>query len=169
MQCLDRMKEATIDFGIAQIEAGADALTLPDHATGDLVSGEYYERFLKDLHIEFAERLEAPLILHICGRTIDRMEYIAQTGMAAFHYDSKNEPDESMSVVKERISLVGNINNPETLFSKGPEAVRSEVVKNLDAGIHLVGPECAIPLQTAIENLKEIPKAVRDWHGEHKN
>ena len=169
MQCLDRMKEATIDFGIAQIEAGADALTLPDHATGDLVSGEYYERFLKDLHIEFAERLEAPLILHICGRTIDRMEYIAQTGMAAFHYDSKNEPDESMSVVKERISLVGNINNPETLFSKGPEAVRSEVVKNLDAGIQLVGPECAIPLQTAIENLKEIPKAVRDWHGEHKN
>ena len=36
---LDRLKEATIAFGVAQIEAGADALTLPDHATGDLVSG----------------------------------------------------------------------------------------------------------------------------------
>ena len=47
---LDRLKEATIDFGVAQIEAGADALTLPDHATGDLVSGEYYERYLRDLH-----------------------------------------------------------------------------------------------------------------------
>ena len=33
--CLDRMKEITIEFGQAQIEAGADALTLPDHATGD--------------------------------------------------------------------------------------------------------------------------------------
>lgn len=164
MQCLDRMKKATIDFGIAQIEAGADALTLPDHATGDLVSGEYYERFLKDLHIEFAEQLDIPLILHICGRTVDRMDYIAQTGMAAFHYDSKNKPAESMDVVKNRISLVGNINNPETLFSKGPEAVRAEVEENLDAGIHLVGPECAIPLQTSIENLKEIPSAVKDWH-----
>jgi hypothetical protein len=30
-----------------------------------------------------------------------------------------------------------------------------------------VGPECAIPLQTAIENLKEIPRAVREWHREH--
>ena len=71
-----------------------------------------------------------------------------------------------MAAVKERISLVGNINNPETLFSKGPEAVRQEVVNNLDAGVHLVGPECAIPLQTSIENLKEIPGAVRDWHRE---
>ncbi len=166
---LDRMKEATVEFGVAQIEAGADALTLPDHATGDLVDGDYYKRYLRDLHIEFADRIPIPLILHICGRTVDRMEYIAQTGMAAFHYDSKNQPSESMEVVKERISLVGNINNPETLFSKGPEDVRGEVYKNLDSGVQLVGPECAIPLQTAIENLKEIPKAVQDWHKEHAN
>lgn len=162
--CLDRMKEITVEYGLAQIEAGADALTLPDHATGDLVSGEYYERYLRDLHIEMAERLPVPIILHICGRTVDRMEYIAQTGMAAFHFDSKNTPMESMEIVKERIALVGNINNPETLFSKGPEVVREEVYRNLDAGVQLVGPECAIPLQTSIENLKEIPRAVRDWH-----
>lgn len=167
-QCLDKLKEITIQFGMAQIEAGADALTLPDHATGDLVSGEYYVRYLRDIHIEFAETLQCPLILHICGRTVDRMEYIAQTGMAAFHYDSKNDPAESMNIMKNRISLVGNVNNPETLFSKGPEEVRHEVYKNLDAGVQLVGPECAIPLQTSIENLKEIPKAVRDWHSEHE-
>jgi [methyl-Co(III) methanol-specific corrinoid protein]:coenzyme M methyltransferase len=165
--CLDRMKEITVEYGLAQIEAGADALTLPDHATGDLVSGEYYKRYLRDLHIEMAERLPVPIILHICGRTVDRMEYIAQTGMAAFHFDSKNTPKESMDIVKERIALVGNINNPETLFSKGPEAVREEVYRNLDAGVQLVGPECAIPLQTSIENLKEIPRAVRDWHAGH--
>jgi [methyl-Co(III) methanol-specific corrinoid protein]:coenzyme M methyltransferase len=164
MVCLEKMMESTLDFGQAQIDAGADALTLPDHATGDLVSGEYYKRFLRDMHIDFAQRLKVPIILHICGRTIDRMEYIAQTGMAAFHFDSKNEPAESMGIVKDRISLVGNINNPETLYSKGPEEVRAEVWKNLDAHVQLVGPECAVPLQASIENLKEIPRAVRDWH-----
>ena len=152
-----------------QIEAGVDALTLPDHATGDLVSGEYYHRYLKDLHIEFAKAIPCPLILHICGRTVDRMGFIAETGMAAFHYDSKNGAAESMEKVEGRIALVGNINNPETLFSKGPEAVRQEVYKNLEAGVNLVGPECAIPLQTSIQNLKEIPRAVRDWHAEHAN
>ncbi len=163
---LDRMKDATIEFGIAQIEAGADALTLPDHATGDLVSGDYYKRYLRDLHIEFVERLPIPLILHICGRTVDRMEYIAQTGMAAFHYDSKNKPAESMEAVANRIALVGNINNPETLFAKQPEDVQQEVRSNLNSRVQLVGPECAIPLQTAIENLKAIPQAVQDWHRE---
>lgn len=161
--CLDRMKEITVRFGEAQIEAGADALTLPDHATGDLVSGEYYDRFLRELHIEFAERLPVPLILHICGKTTDRMEYIAQTGMAAFHYDSKNDPAESMEIVHDRIALVGNINNPETLFAKGPDDVRAEVEENLDAGVQLIAPECAIPLQTSIENLKEIRTATEDW------
>jgi [methyl-Co(III) methanol-specific corrinoid protein]:coenzyme M methyltransferase len=87
--------------------------------------------------------------------------------MAAFHYDSKNQPAESMAIVKNRISLVGNINNPETLFSKGPEEVRREVIKNLDAGVQLIGPECAVPLQTPLDNLKEIPRAIKDWNKEH--
>jgi len=167
MECLEKMKEVTIEFGRAQIDAGADALTLPDHATGDLVSGEYYDRFLKEMHTEFVDQIPIPLILHICGRTVDRMGFIAETGMAAFHYDSKNRPDESMDAVKDRISLVGNINNPETLYSKGPEVVREEVYRNLEAGVQLVGPECAIPLQTPIECLKEIPLAVREWHLQH--
>ena len=113
------------------------------------------------MHIEFAEELDAPIILHICGRTVDRMAYIAETGMAAFHYDSKNEPEESMAAVDGRISLVGNVNNPSTLYSKGPAEVREEVRENLDAGVQMVGPECAIPLQTPIENLRAIREAVR--------
>ena len=104
------------------------------------------------------------MVLHICGRTADRMEYIAQTGMAALHYDSKNEPQESMDIIQERIALVGNINNPETLFAKDPEDVNAEDLKNLEAGVPLIGPECAIPLQTTIENLQEIPKTVKEWH-----
>ena len=166
---LDRLKEATIAFGIAQLEAGADALTLPDHATGDLVSGDYYRRYLRDLHIEFVERIPIPLILHICGKTIDRMGYIAETGFAAFHYDSKNDPAESLETIGNRMALVGNINNPETLFARGPEDVKAEVRKNLDAGIKLVGPECAIPLQTSLENLKAIPAEAEAWARKNQN
>jgi [methyl-Co(III) methanol-specific corrinoid protein]:coenzyme M methyltransferase len=166
--CLDRLKEVTLQFGRAQIEAGADALTLPDHATGDLVSGEYYKQFLQELHVEFVDQLPVPLILHICGRTVDRMHYIAETGIAAFHFDSKNGAEEAMQAVGGRIALVGNINNPETLFAKDPEAVRREVYRDLEAHVPLIGPECAIPLQTPIENLKEVPLAVREWTDAHR-
>lgn len=161
---LDRLKEITVAYGRAQIEAGADAVTLPDHATGDLVSGEYYRRYLRDIHVEFAERIPGPIILHICGKTTDRMPAIAETGMAAFHFDSKNTPEDAMAAVGGGIRLVGNVNNPETLYSKGPGAVRAEVVRLLEAGVQMVGPECAIPLQTPIESLRAIRSTVEAWH-----
>ena len=169
MKSLRKLMEFTILFGEAQIEAGADVLTVPDHATGDLVSGEYYRRFLLEIHQELVEILPVPLILHICGNTVDRMPYIAQTGMAAFHFDSKNDPQDAMEAVDGGIKLVGNINNPTTLYSRGPEEVRKEVYKALDAGVQLIAPECAIPLKTKLENLLEIPIAIEDWTAERNN
>ena len=166
MRSLHRLKEISVLFGEAQIEAGVDALTFPDHATGDLVSGDYYRRFLLEIHQEMAERLNVPLILHICGNTLDRMEYIAQSGMACFHFDSKNDPQKAMDIMDGRIRLVGNINNPETLYAEGPEEVRQEVFKCLDAGVNMVAPECAVPLATKLENLIEIPRAVKAWCSE---
>ena len=163
LRALHAMKEISVLFGMAQIDAGADALTFPDHATGDLVSGEYYRRFLLEIHQEMVERLPVPLILHICGSTVDRMPYIAESGMAAFHFDSKNDPQDAMDAVAGGIRLVGNINNPETLYARGPEQVRAEVMSALDAGVQLIAPECAIPLKTKLENLLEIPAAVKDW------
>jgi [methyl-Co(III) methanol-specific corrinoid protein]:coenzyme M methyltransferase len=163
MECLHKLKEITVLFGQAQIDSGADVLVVPDHATGDLVSGEYYKRFLLEIHQEFVEKLPVPLILHICGKTVDRMPYIAQSGMAAFHFDSKNNPQEAMDAVEGKINLVGNINNPETLYSKGVNDVKEEVFRALDAGVQLIAPECAIPLKTKIENLLAIPEAVEEW------
>ena len=166
MKCLEKLTEISILMGQAQIDAGADALTFPDHATGDLVSGEYYKRFLQDIHSQMVDKLPSPLILHICGKTIDRMPYIAQTGMASFHFDSKNDPQEAMDAVNGGIGLVGNINNPETLYARGPSEIRNEVYKCLDAGVQMIAPECAIPLATNIENLIEIPAAVKEWTAE---
>ena len=167
LRSLHKLKEISVLFGEAQIAAGADALTFPDHATGDLVSGEYYHRFLMEIHQEMAERLKVPLILHICGNTLDRMDYIAQTGMSSFHFDSKNDPQQAMDIIGGRIGLVGNINNPETLYARGREEVRQEVFRCLDAGVQMIAPECAVPLATKLENLIEIPRAVKAWTEEH--
>ena len=167
LRCLHKLKEISVLFGEAQIAAGADALTFPDHATGDLVSGEYYRRFLLEIHQEMAERLRVPLILHICGNTLDRLDYIAQSGMASFHFDSKNDPQKAMDVAAGRIGLVGNINNPDTLYARGPAEVREEVFACLDAGVQMIAPECAVPLATRLENLIAIPQSVREWHESH--
>jgi [methyl-Co(III) methanol-specific corrinoid protein]:coenzyme M methyltransferase len=69
--------------------------------------------------------------------------------------------------MRDRVALVGNINNPNTLYAQGPPQVREEVFRALEAGVALIGPECAIPLRTPTQNLKEIPRAVRDWRRDH--
>lgn len=162
-RALHIMKETTIEFAFAQIEAGAEALTLPDHATGDLVNADYYKEFLLDLHIELAEKIPCPLIMHICGRTVDRMGYIGQTGFAAFHFDSKNLPSESMKAIGEKVKLVGNVNNPVAMIREGPEAVYAEAVRAMNAGVRLIGPECAAPLVSSNEHFQAISQACRDY------
>jgi [methyl-Co(III) methanol-specific corrinoid protein]:coenzyme M methyltransferase len=167
-QSLEALKELTVQFGLAQIDAGADVLTLPDHATGDLVRAEYYRDFLQDIHTELCGRIPCPLILHICGATEDRMPYIRETGFDAFHFDSKNDVRRSLEAIQGKCRLVGNINNPQTLFCATADSVREEVWQALDAGLTMVGPECALPLACPMENLKMIPETIRQWFAEQQ-
>ena len=109
-----------------------------------------------------------PLILHICGRTVDRMGYHRRDGDGRVPLRLEEQArriDGGRRTAA--ISLVGNVNNPETLYSQGPaRGARPRCVENLDAGVQMIGPECAIPLQTPIENLLAIRDTVSDWHAE---
>ena len=147
---------------MAQIEAGADALTLPDHATGDLVSA----RVLPPLPAGPAHRVRrgARRADHPAHLRAHRRPHGATSPRPAWRRSTttpRTSPEESMEAVDGRISLVGNINNPETLYSRrAPTRSSEEVRENLEAGVQMVGPECAIPLQTPIENLRAIRDAV---------
>ena len=66
-----------------------DCILLADHATRDLCSPLAYNEFLFPVHRRLAAEIHAPVILHICGDTADRIGSIAQTGLAAFHWDTK--------------------------------------------------------------------------------
>ncbi len=158
---LDRLKEITVLFGTAQIQAGADVLCIADHATGDLVSPRTYRDFLLPYHRELTQRLGCPTVLHICGNTLDRMNDICSSGFDAFHFDSKVDARQAVDRVAGRISLVGNINNPEILLKGTAEAVAERTRYALEAGVNVIGPECAIPLETPLDNLKAITRAAR--------
>lgn len=148
-------------FAHAQIEAGADAITLADHATGDLVSPTMYHDFLWPLHRELARQIRAPVILHICGDTLDRIAWISRSGLACFHFESKVPADQARWAAGERIALMGNINNPRTLLHGSEDDVAAEVEACLLAGVDIIAPECAVPLTTPTDNLQAMVRAAR--------
>ena len=91
------------------------------------------------------------------------MPYIRETGFDAFHFDSKNDIHRSLDLMQGKCQLVGNINNPVTLFQRDVAAVRSKVQQAIDAGLALIGPECALPLACPLDNLRAIPETINDW------
>lgn len=160
---LDKLAQVTLWFAEAQIKAGADVVTIADHATRDLCSPQSYRDFLIPIHSRLAQQIKVPTILHICGNTADRIEYICQTKINAFHFESKVDACQAVKLARNRIVLIGNINNPQTLLFGTPEDVAREVKYAMDCGVDIIGPECAVPLRTPLANLKQIAETAKSY------
>ncbi len=159
--CLEGLKQVSIMFANAQIEAGADIVTLADHSTGDLVRGETYRDFLLPVHREIVPQIEAPVVLHCCGATLDRIDHFKEAGFAAFHFANENDPRAAKAAAGD-FPLVGNVNNVKVLMNGTPADVRGEVEELYEARIDVIAPECAVPMQVPEENLRAVVEAVED-------
>jgi [methyl-Co(III) methanol-specific corrinoid protein]:coenzyme M methyltransferase len=154
-----RLLEVTVAFGNAQVEAGADALTVGDHCTRDLCSPEAYREFLIDLHAELHQRLLCPIVLHICGDTADRIPHIRQTGIECFHFDSKVPATAARRLAGPDLALMGGTSNLEIVRGGTPATIAADVKAKLAAGINIIGPECAVPLDAPWRNLRALADA----------
>jgi [methyl-Co(III) methanol-specific corrinoid protein]:coenzyme M methyltransferase len=153
---IEELSVIPIEFAKAQFDAGADMITWADHVTSDLVSPKIYEDFLLPIHIKAAAALQSrgPVILHICGNVMDRLDSIAKTGFRLFHMDSRNNIAEAVRLLGPTVTVTGCVNNPVTL-GQGPEAmIREEVKANIKSGVRLIAPECALPASVPRGNLK---------------
>lgn len=161
---LNRLKEVTITFAKAQLRAGADVVVIADHATGDLVSPKTYRDFLLPVHQEINERIGGPTILHLCGNCSDRLRLFVDAGFDGYHFEWQVDVKMAVQVVNHEMSLIGNIANKDTLFGGTPEDVYRQARYSIEAGVDILAPECAVPLQTPVENLKAIVEAAKDGY-----
>ncbi|MFC2076989.1 uroporphyrinogen decarboxylase family protein [candidate division KSB1 bacterium] len=119
-RAMETLIDVTIRFGRAQLEAGADALTLADHCTRDLCSPDTYRDFLIEVHQELKTSLNCPLILHICGDTADRIQYIRKTGIDCFHFDSKVPAARARELAGKELALMGGDGQYRDRLARNP-------------------------------------------------
>ncbi|MDP6722949.1 MAG: uroporphyrinogen decarboxylase family protein, partial [Pirellulaceae bacterium] len=150
--------------------AGADVLTVAEGAMGDLVSGEYYRRFLLELHREMAERLDVPLVVHICGDSTKVLKLYADTGADLVEIDNMVDLSTAHQKIGDRVTLVGNVHTVNDLFRGTPESVRVASQRCIQAagGGHgfILGSGCLVPRNTPIENVREMVRVARQSHFE---
>ena len=161
-RAIETLKEVTVAFGKAQIDIGADALCLADHATRDLCSPDSYREFLFEIHHEMSERIPCPIILHICGDTSDRIEYIRQTGLECFHFDAKVPARKARELAGDKLSLMGGSSNFEIIREGTPASIRKDVQEKIECNIDIIGPECAVPLDAPYNNMKFLAEEVKN-------
>lgn len=148
-------------FANAQLEAGADMITLADHITADVASPDCYAEFLQPLHNKIIGRFpKNTFVLHCCGKTIDRIALFAEAGFPVFHFDSKNDIDEALEKAGDML-LTGCVNNPVALLNGELKVIEDETKNILNHGIKLIAPECAIPLQVTNASLSQIAQTVK--------
>lgn len=161
---LRQLIPATLQSIRAQFQAGADVVVLADHATGNLVSPATYKEFLLPLHKEITAEIQGALILHVCGNCRDRLELFAEAGFDAYHFEWQVDARYAVEQVGTRMSLIGCINNAQALYQGSPEDVYQQTRYAIDSGVHVIGPECAVPLTTPLSNLKAIVSAAHEGY-----
>jgi [methyl-Co(III) methanol-specific corrinoid protein]:coenzyme M methyltransferase len=76
-----------------------------------------------------------------------------------FHWDTKSgAPAEIRKLAGGKLALMGGISNVAVLQNGTEEDVVRQARTAADAGINIIGPECAVPLGVSLKNLKAITK-----------
>jgi MtaA/CmuA family methyltransferase len=161
---LRQLMPVTVAFAKAQFQAGADIVVIADHATGNLVGSYHYQQYLLPIHKEMTAMIEGPLVLHVCGNCLDRIEMFADAGFDGYHFEWQVDSKVAVEKVGHRICLLGNVNNAQTLFQGTPDDVRKQVRYAIEAGVDIIAPECAVPLRTPLANLKALVAAVHEGY-----
>ena len=137
---LETLKDVTVAFGRAQMQAGADLVCVADHITGGMVSPLVYRDLVLPVHREIVSRLGCPTVLHCCGNTTDRVKYFAQAGFDCYHLESQVNLASAVADAAGRMTLMGNINNPAVLLQGSPKEVAAACQRAMDGGIDLLAP-----------------------------
>ena len=160
--------EMVAHLGLEVGRAGAHAVTFGDAVAG-LVSREVFLKFafpalkevVRRLHVE----LDAPVFLHICGKTTHIVDLMAATGADALELDHQNDFGEMKRRVGARVCLEGNLDPAGVLLRGTPELVYAkscELIRAAGPGGFILSSGCEVPRDTPPENIDAMVRAARD-------
>ncbi|AFM24739.1 MtaA/CmuA family methyltransferase [Desulfomonile tiedjei] len=161
---LDVAEKAGTLLGKALIEAGADLIAVEDmQASPDLIAPHTY----RDLELEYQKKqvdaLSVPVILHICGNVDKIIPFMHDTGCAAISLEPKSDTQLARKVVGPSGILIGGVDAATTLFMKSPDVVKDASREQVDMGLDVLAPGCAIAPGTPTANLLAMVQVAEEY------
>lgn len=161
---LEVAEKAGTMLGQALIEAGADLIAIEDmQASPDLIAPHTY----RDLELEYqrkqVEALRVPVILHICGNVDKIVGFMHETGCAAISLEPKTDTQRAREIVGTEGILIGGVDAATTLFMKGPDVVKDASREQIEMGLDVLAPGCAIAPGTPTANLLAMVEVAEEY------
>ena len=167
---LDFTSQVTVEWGMAEVAAGADLITMGEaicscKSIGPNFYKEIGTKYHKRVVEEFNRRGQHLQTLHICGPIDQILEDIADTGAASLDIDTPVDFGKARDRVGKRLTMVGNI-DPVAIYKSTPDHV-TELCKNILKDKEKLGlilsSGCNIPAGSAAENIHAIVDAAKTY------
>lgn len=159
--------EQLIVFGRAQIEAGADIITISDPSgTGEILGPKFFKefavRYINRL-LEGLRDLNAETIVHICGHMNNVYKEVSEVQSHALSFDSAVSMTEARKNLADRV-LMGNVSTYALEFGDADSV--GKLSRNcMRCGTDIVSPACGLGMGSPLRNIQALLKSVEELDG----
>jgi MtaA/CmuA family methyltransferase len=167
-ELMDLCVDVALDFGRAQIEAGADTIGIGDAAASQ-ISRDLYEEFILPREQRLVRGLKdagAKVRMHICGNITHLLPGLASLDLDIIDVDHMVDLRTVRKELGTRTVIAGNIDPVAGVLRSTPDAIR-QAVRDCYAQAgnpFMVGAGCEIPSRTPVENLRALCEPVPYRH-----
>lgn len=126
---------------------------LEPSASTDMISPQAFEKYALPALKTMAKSTEITKVLHICGNCTPILNTMRKAGCSGLSIEAAVNVKNARRIVKEKASLVGNIDPITALLQGTPETVEKVTEEAIYGGIDVVAPGCGIAPQTPSNNL----------------
>jgi uroporphyrinogen decarboxylase len=161
--------EMELEFGLAQIEAGARYIGVGD-AIATLISPKHFEKFNFPYVAELIARLKkagARVKYHACGNTKALLPLLADLGADILNLDSLVNLAEVKEKLGDKVCIKGNLDPVRVLLNGTPESITESVRQCIEiggqGGSFILSPGCEVPRDTPLENLEAFVQAAKTY------
>lgn len=163
---MEFITENLITFGIAQLKAGAEILTISDPSgTGEILGpkmfGEFAMPYLNEIIKAVRPYAKGGTIIHICGRLKSIYKELNNLNSDAISFDSITSIKEVSENVKDK-AIMGNVST--LALEKGTKESLIAICNTcLNNGVHILSPACGIGARTKLENIQVVVKTAEKY------
>jgi [methyl-Co(III) methanol-specific corrinoid protein]:coenzyme M methyltransferase len=142
------------------LELGGDVVFLADPSVQGLTATQF-ELLLVPVYKKISSGVNAPVILHICGRTAKFARHLPETGFQGFSFDyPSTNLVELREAVGHRIKLVGSVPTLSHLLNGTQEEVIEKTIDQIEEGVDIQSPSCGLPPFSPLANIRAMEKGI---------